>query len=262
MITSKGHVNPGDPHVAFVRLGLGLDDLVRHVWIARWRVPVGQTRPQRVLTYPACNIVFTPSEACLYGPDRLVQVRELAGESWVVGILLRPAAALLFAGVDPARLVGGREPLTASPHEEIVAAMSESHDSTDKIMDLLHSWLAPYAGAIDDSGRLVNDVCRLVEERSDLVHVAALAREIGMTTRTLDRLVKRHTGLNPKWLIECRRLQTAATTLFAAPDTDLAELAARLGYSDQAHLSRRYKAVLGESPDLTRRAGRSATVSR
>lgn len=198
MITSKGHVNPGDPHVTFVRLGLGLDDLVRHVWIARWRIPAGQTRPQRVLTYPACNIVFTPSEACLYGPDRLVQVRELTGESWVVGILLRPAATPLFSGVDPARLVGDHEPLAASPREEIAAAMAEPHDSTNMVIDLLHSWLAPLAGAVGERGRLANDVCRLVEERSDVLHVAALAHEFGMTTRTLDRLVKRHTGLNPK----------------------------------------------------------------
>jgi AraC-like DNA-binding protein len=63
-------------------------------------------------------------------------------------------------------------------------------------------------------------------------------------------------------LIECRRLQQAATTLFTAPGTDLSELAARLDYTDYAHFSRRYRAVLGESPDTTRRTGADAARRR
>jgi AraC-like DNA-binding protein len=58
--------------------------------------------------------------------------------------------------------------------------------------------------------------------------------------------------MTPKWLIECRRLQYAATTLFGEPDTELSELAAELGYTDYAHFSKQYEKVLGESPRSTR----------
>jgi AraC-like DNA-binding protein len=50
-------------------------------------------------------------------------------------------------------------------------------------------------------------------------------------------------------------LQRAATTLHAHPDTDLTELALSLQYADHAHFSRRYKEVIGETPDQTRRRG-------
>ena len=73
-----------------------------------------------------------------------------------------------------------------------------------------------------------------------------------MSARTLERLVVGHVGVTPKWPIECRRLQEAATTLHARPQTDLTALAIDLQYVDYSHFSRRYKEVIGETPDQTR----------
>ena len=64
--------------------------------------------------------------------------------------------------------------------------------------------------------------------------------------------------MSPKWLIECRRLQHAATTLYTAPGTDLSELAAALEYTDYSHFSRQYRQVIGESPRATRERGQQA----
>jgi len=99
---SRGHLNPGSPGLAFDRFGLGADlsDLVRHVWVPRWDLPDGEVRPQRVLTYPAFNAVITPEYATLFGPDSRVQVQELRGTSWAVGVLFRPAAAPLLTGTE------------------------------------------------------------------------------------------------------------------------------------------------------------------
>lgn len=97
MPESKGHLNPGSSGVGLDRFELGADlsDLVRHVWVARWAVPDGEVRPQRVLTYPALNAVIEPELAALYGPDSRVRIQELRGTSWAVGILFRPAACRL-----------------------------------------------------------------------------------------------------------------------------------------------------------------------
>ena len=78
------------------------------------------------------------------------------------------------------------------------------------------------------------------------------AERAGIGVRSLERLVHDRLGVSPKWLIECRRLQWAATTLFAHPETDLSGLAAELGYADYPHFSRRYAEVLGETPQETR----------
>lgn len=261
---SAGYLNPGDAEVRFARTALGedLDALVRHVWTAHWDVPPGEVRAQRVLTYPSANVVVQPGRADLHGPDRVLSVQELAGRSWVVGVLLRPAATRLLTATDPVRLVGGHEPLPTAPLRALTAAMCAANPTSD-VTDALRGWLAPVAVRVDTAGLLANAACRVAEERTDVLRADDLADAVGTTPRTLSRVVRAHTGLTPKWLIECRRLQAAAGVLHTDPAADLAALAADLGYTDQAHFTRRYRWVIGETPGRTRlRARPPATAVR
>jgi transcriptional regulator GlxA family with amidase domain len=121
-----------------------------------------------------------------------------------------------------------------------------------ELVRVLRAWLLPVAADVDERYLLVNQACRLAEDDRDLIRASDLAVRLGLSPRSLERLVHRHIGLTPKWLIECRRLQHAATTLFISPGTDLSVLAAELGYTDYAHFSRQYLRVLGESPRVTR----------
>ena len=254
MPESKGHLNPGAPGVELERFepAAALADLVRHVWLAHWRLPAGEVAQQRVLTYPTFNLVVMNGAAALYGPDSKLQVRTLSGTGRALGLLLRPAAGrLLVAGVAPAELVGRSRPVPDAPIDEIDKALN-GPTPVPVLTALLSRWLDPLAARVDDRGRLVNRICRLAEENDTIVRVAELARHAGLSPRSLERLVVDQIGLTPKWLIECRRLQQAATTLHAHPDTNLTELALSLQYADYAHFSRRYKEVIGETPDHTR----------
>jgi AraC-like DNA-binding protein len=254
MPESKGHLNPGARGVELERFepDPALADLVRHVWLARWRLPPGEVAHQRVLAYPTFNLVIMDGSAALYGPDAKLQLRTLSGTGRALGLLLRPAAGrLLLAGVAPAELVGRSRPVTDAPIDEVDGALSQPTPAP-ALTALLSRWLGPLAARLDDRDRLVNRICRLAEENDSIVRVADLARRAGLSPRSLQRLVVEHIGLTPKWLIECRRLQQAATTLYAHPDTDLTELALSLQYADYAHFSRRYKEVIGETPDQTR----------
>jgi AraC-like DNA-binding protein len=250
---SKGHLNPGSPGVELERLdvGAGLAELVRHVWIARWRLPPGEVNRQRVLTYPTFNLVISDGGAALYGPDPKLQVRELSGSGWALGVLLRPAAGLLLSPVPPRQLVGRSRPVSDAPIEAVARAMGQPAPA-GRLGAIVALWLGPVAREVDDGGRQVNLVCRIAEEDAAIVRVAQLARRAGLSPRSLERLVVGHIGVTPKWLIECRRLQAAATTLHARPQTDLTDLALSLGYVDYAHFSRRYKQVIGETPDKSR----------
>lgn len=260
--TSKGHLNPGDPELSFERFELGaeLSELVRHVWIVRWDVPPGEVRPQRVLTYPAFNAAIEPGTAALYGPHARVRVQELRGRSWVVGVLFRPAAGPLLTRTDPAELAGASEPLPGAPRAGVEQIMESSPFDRAALARVLQAWLGPLAARVDDRGRIVNLACRIAEEDPEMLRAVDLAARVGLTPRSLERLTRRHIGVTPKWLIECRRLQHAATTLFREPDTNLSGLAAELGYTDYAHFSRQYRRVLGESPRQTRDHGRRRSL--
>lgn len=255
MAVSKGHLNPGSSNVAFDRfeLGPGLAELVRHVWAVRWDIPAGEVRAQRVLTYPAFNAVINDRDATLFGPASRVQVQELAGASWVVGVLFRPAAARLLTVTEPAEVPGIGEPLQHAPVQALTAVMNTqpAHEARRDMAGILRSWLLPYVPRLDERAATVNSVCELAENDESILRSSELAERVNIPARSLERLVYSYLGVTPKWLIDCRRLQHAATHLFADPSASLADLAFSLGYSDYPHFSRSYKKVIGETPRAT-----------
>lgn len=253
MPRSRGHLSPGAPGVELLRFELReeLSELVRHVWIVRWALPPGEVSQQRVLTYPTFNLVIMSGAAALYGPDPRLYVRELTGNGWAVGLLLRPAAGVLLSAVSPGELVAKSTPVTDAPIAAVESAM-QAPAPQQPLQALLEGWLLPIAARVDARGRLVNRVAQLAEDDVNILRVSQLAEQSGISRRSLERLVEAHIGVSPKWLIECRRLQEAATTLHTKPDVDLSALALSLDYVDYAHFSRRYKEVLGETPDQSR----------
>lgn len=257
MVESKGHVNPGDPDVrlARFRLGPGLSDLVRHVWVGRWDLPPGDERTQLSLTYPGCNAVITAEEARLYGPAPRVAHRTLAGSGWVVGVLLRPAATTVMGRLPPRELVGVHEPLRGAPVRRIRQAMEQDDDHSD-VAAALEEWLCPMAAQVTASGRLANEVCRLAEEDAAILTVQELAARVDTSERALHRLLGSQVGVTAKWLLERRRLQDAATALTQQPDLPLAALAAQLGYADQAHFHKRFAQTVGWTPAQLRQQAR------
>ena len=75
----------------------------------------------------------------------------------------------------------------------------------------------------------------------------ALARS-GWSLRQLERRTMREVGLSPKQLQRTLRFQAVAAQLTGAEKPRLSALAAELGYSDQAHLTREFRAFAGLSP--------------
>lgn len=261
---SRGHLNPGAAGVRFDRfeLGPGMSQFVRHVWLVTWSLPAGVAVPQRVLSYPAVNIVFESHGVALYGPDSRVDARVLQDESWAVGILFRPAASVLLTRSAPRELVRmapAGEPVNDAPDEAVRAQLAESDRA--RLVGTLRSWLAPAADRVDENGLLLNRVCAMAESDEAVLRVDELAASVGVSVRTLERLVRSRLGVSPKWLIECRRMQNAATRLYSERDVDLSALAAELGFVDYAHLSRRYVSILRETPAQTRGAGERARAA-
>jgi transcriptional regulator GlxA family with amidase domain len=78
--------------------------------------------------------------------------------------------------------------------------------------------------------------------------VQEVARRQAVSTRTLQRLFRRHVGVGPKWVLRRYRLQEAAEQLAAGERSDWTRLALDLGYFDHAHFIRDFRAVVGRSP--------------
>ena len=57
---------------------------------------------------------------------------------------------------------------------------------------MLGAWLLPVAADVDDRGRLVNKACRLAEDDPGLTRAADPAARLGVSPRSLERLVRSH----------------------------------------------------------------------
>ena len=99
---------------------------------------------------------------------------------------------------------------------------------------------------------------RMAADRS-LVRVEQVAALGAMSVRSLQRLFAGYVGLSPKAVLARYRLQDAAATIDAGGVGDLADLAASLGWFDQAHFSREFRAVTGTTPSAYLRRARAAS---
>jgi AraC-like DNA-binding protein len=78
--------------------------------------------------------------------------------------------------------------------------------------------------------------------------VSEIAETVGLSTRQLERLFLRQVGISPKALAKMIRFETAHNKIWLEPERNLTELAYELGYADQGHFSRDFRAYAHVSP--------------
>lgn len=233
-----------------------LAPLVDRFWVPVWDVPPGDESPQQVLQHPVTLVVVAHDYARFVGPATGMTTRTLTGRGWAVGVLCRPAAGYLIAGgpvapfvdraVDLGEVLGEATTGLVARVREAMADDPAAPDAQATARAAVEEVLARFL-PVDDEGRAADRLVDLVQSRPDVVRVAQLCDELGLTERALQRLARRRLGLTPKWLIQRRRLQEAAGELRAGT-AGLAEIAARLGYADQPHLQRDFVRVVGMTP--------------
>jgi AraC-like DNA-binding protein len=113
---------------------------------------------------------------------------------------------------------------------------------------VMEEFLASFRPRRTPEGDLVAAVVERTAADPGIARVDQLAAEFGVGMRRLQRLFAEHVGVGPKWVIRRYRLHEAAARIARGVPVDLVTLAADLGYSDQAHLTRDFTAMVGEPP--------------
>lgn len=231
-----------------------LADLVARYWIPVWSLTAPTT--QSTLQYPVCLIVVSDSYARFYGVARGLSRVTLDGDGWAVGVLFRPAAGRLLLGRPVSELTDAHLELASLPSIDgaALAARVTASMTPDPAAPASHrAAIAAYEDVlaallpVDGPGLLINRVIDWLTEHPAVTRVSEVAEAFAMTERSLQRLVVDRVGLTPKWLIQRRRLHDAVTRLKAGA-ASLSDLAAELGYADQAHFTKDFRAVTGLTP--------------
>lgn len=183
-------------------------------------------RPHLVLIGPVyAPRIFDPE------PSLAMEVVQLKPE-WVQAIL----------GSDPRDHVGKLDawaagtPLVAN---RLLDAMVSSTRNTGSAFPTLLDWIEDRARAVrpDRPTRLANEALDMVLGRSggDMSGVLTTARQLGVSPRHIQRVVKATAGARPKYLQRVHRLNRAVSDADRVSQPRWAMLSAQHGYCDQAH---------------------------
>lgn len=226
---------------------------IRRYWIPVWDVPQGRAAEQKVLQYPVCLAVTTAAYSRFVGPNPGLSRTLLEGRSWAFGTMFAPAAGAALLGRPVRELTGTwceleMVPALAGLRDEVHALMVMAPEDPDvhaRCCALVEQRVSDL-GEPGEEDLLVNALVEEIEEDLELLTVTQLCARFGLGERALQRLTARRLGLSPAWLIRRRRLHEAAGGL-RGPEA-LADLAARLGYADQAHFARDFRTSTGLTP--------------
>lgn len=228
-------------------------DLVSWFWIPEWDLPDGVVSPQSTLGFPAANLVVEragagPAHVTLWGATSRASVRELRGVGWAVGALLRPAAyARLHAA--PGEL---RDRHVVLDEPALAAAVAAAMPDADAAVRAMSAWLVHRVGPAGSDGLLANAMVDALTADAGILRAEDAAERLRVSVRTLQRLAHRTVGVSPAAMIRRRRLQEAAQRVRDDPSASLADIAADLGYTDHAHLTNDFRAVLAMTPSSYR----------
>jgi len=238
--------------VSRTRPGQVLAGLVEHYWTVRWDLRGREPHTQHTLPHPSVHLVAERDRSGVMGVLTGRFTRELEGEGRAFGIKFRPAGFHPFLGAPVAGLTDRRVavaevfgPAGARLVAELLAAPGDPELAATAEAFLRDHLPEPDS---DTNVALVNRVVDEIMADRDLILVKDLAGRFRIGTRRLQRLFATYTGVTPKWVIRRARLHEAVERLDQGADVDLGFLARDLGYFDQAHFARDFRAAVGHPP--------------
>ena len=266
---SRGIVDPGQfqERVTLDRYppDPALAGLIEFFWVVSYQLPAGVVHSQQLITHPAVNVSVAhgqvgedgqrrPLEATLTGVSRRLYTRRIAGTGWAVAAKSTPGGFGAFISGPVADLTEQVLPLGQVLDVDdaaLVAEIAEAGTMPERVA-ILQRHVIELAEAADPERKRaaieVAEVAALAEKDRSLRKLDELAAASGIGARTLQRMFQEYVGISPTWVLRRHRLLEAAETVRHGRPVVWAEVAADLGYSDQAHLVRDFRAAVGTTP--------------
>src|SRR5580692_174782 len=94
---------------------------------------------------------------------------------------------------------------------------------------------------------------------SGSIRVRDLAHLVGLSNSYFCHAFKRRYGLTVHVYLTCRRIEMAQQLMLSTTDS-LGEIALSCGMSDQAHFTRAFRRIVGETPNRWRQSRRTALI--
>ena len=200
--------------------------------------------PVRLLRSPDDAQGDALANAVLAGARTAPYLKRLHARSASGGATRLPGAAQWLFGLDADAIAGRHVPLEAllgAEARHLRARLVEAA-TVDARLALFEAWLLARRPPVPGQA---SALARLLGQSPS---VGAAVHASGLSHRRFELQFRQAAGLNPKAWLRVRRFQAAVKALAAREALPPAELANTLGYSDQSHFIREFRAMAGLTP--------------
>ncbi len=196
------------------------------------------------------HLVIERNESHLYGVHTERFERCLEGLDFVFGIKFKPGGFYPFLQSPvsklvnrslPAQTVFGTDCQSLAPRIATCATM-------DAMMVVAEVFLLAILPPHDPNVACASMLVSTIAGDLGITSVDQLMTTVAIDKRTLQRLFQKYVGIGTKWVIKRYRLHEAIAQMQGSAPVNWAALALGLGYFDQAHFGRDFRALVGQSP--------------
>jgi AraC-like DNA-binding protein len=238
-----------------------LAELVEHYWRVRWDLRGREPYAQHTLPHPSVHLVVEAGRSEVVGVTTGRFTRVLEGRGRAFGVKFRPAGFRPLLGSSVSPLTDRTTPVAevfGAAGEALAERVLGLRDDS-RLVEAAEAFVRSRHPAPDPNVATVNRAAERIMADRTITMVDQVVEATGIGKRRLQRLFADYVGVRPKWVIQRYRLHEAAERLADGGDVDLARLAAELGYFDQAHFAKDFKAIVGSPPN---RYSRTVTRAR
>jgi AraC-like DNA-binding protein len=235
---------------------------VEHFWSVHWNLESPQKA--ETLPHPSVHLVFEKEAATLDGVRKGMFARMLEGKGFVFAVKFRPASFYGFYGKALATLANKSvcPSEVFGPDFPALEAKVLSAPSPAEMLTYTEDYLRGRLPAEDENVNFLNQLLPRIASDRSITRVAQLLPLGGGTVRQLQRLFNQYVGVSPKWVIARYRIHEVLERVHENKVKDWVSLALDLGYADQAHFIRDFKALVGTTPLLYQKRGRQENLPR
>ena len=227
-----------------------LTDFIDQFWLVDWNLPANKTHTQRNLPDPNFHLVISNDSVKVVGPVTKVYNYMMSGKDRIIGVkfslgalqhvLSLPLVEYVDKEIDASKIFGER--LT----EALASLLAIKSDAL--ICEILEKRLTPHKTSVCDSQQSVQKLVSLIKDEQSIVKVSQLSERAELSPRMIQRYFRKHIGLSAKWLIRKYRLHRVLERLDAG-EVNILDVSMELEYTDQSHLIRDFKQIIGVTPN-------------
>jgi AraC-like DNA-binding protein len=227
-----------------------LSFFVEHYWIVSWDLRGQEPYVQETLPYPSVHLVIEKDQSRVFGVETGKFTRLLENKGRVFGIKFRPGGFYPFVKSSISRLTNTSVSIrdVFGVDAGILEEALLSQEDEAEMIELTEKFLRERLPEQDKNVMVINEIVDCIIAHREITKVDDVVSQLNLNKRRVQRLFREYVGVSPKWVIKRYRLHEVAERLADGEAVDWPTMVVELGYSDQAHFIKDFKAIVGKTP--------------